>query len=436
MLKPFYRNSCFFLLASSIFLGACGNENSSSSRDEGKSLDETKQESPKPASLNFFYNGYSKQLVEELERKIETKFPHLSLNMILHGTGSTINDVLGAGTTLDIVAFSAGGLFTVIDLELATDLTELAKKHQFDWNRLSPSVLETIRSYYGGNRLMIMPYELNNNVLWYNKNIFDKFGVSYPTDGMTWDETYELAKKVTRMDNGVQYKGFQFSHLNLVYKNQLALPFTDPKTNKAAFHTNEWKNWLEQMTRFYKIDGNQIIGPGDGVFIRRQELAMYTGPSLLDQLPAAVEKGLEFDLATLPRFKDGSAVGSQMNAPFYAIPPSSSNKDEAFRVIAYLLSDEIQASNAKKGRVPVVTSEQVVKEFGAELPILKGKNVASFFKDTVGKPITVTKYDGIARSQLSNALDRLSEGQYPDANTALRAADEEANKLIMEQQKK
>lgn len=422
------------LLILIVLLAGCGTGGSSKGGDGGKEQQQA-EEPPKPVTLNFFYNGYSKQLVDELQKKVEEKYPHIKLNMIIHGKGSTIQDVLAAGTNLDLVAFSAGGLFTVIELQLATDMTDLVKKHKFDMNRLSPSVLEAVKSYYEGGKLMIMPYELNNNVLYYNKNIFDKFGVAYPRDGMTWNEVYEIAKKLTRMENGVQYEGFQYSHLNMVYKNQMGLPFVDPKTNKAATNTEQWRKWLEQMTRFYQFDGNHIIGVADGVFIRRQELAMYTGPSLLDQLPDAVNKGLEWDIVSLPRFDGMESAGSQMNAPFYAIPPTSKNRDEAFRVIAYLLSDEIQGANARKGRVPVVKSENVIKEFGSELDILKGKNVGAYFKDTVGKPITVTPYDGIARSTFSEiAVDGYAKGTY-DISTALRLAEEEINKKIAEAQR-
>ena len=42
------------------------------------------------------------------------------------------------------------------------------------------------------------PLSLQINVLFYNKNIFDGFGVSYPQDAMTWDEFIETAKRVTR----------------------------------------------------------------------------------------------------------------------------------------------------------------------------------------------------------------------------------------------
>jgi multiple sugar transport system substrate-binding protein len=56
-----------------------------------------------------------------------------------------------------------------------------------------------------------MPVSTTSGALFHNKDLFDKFGVPYPKDGMTWDVLYELAKKMTRNEGGVQYKGFTFS---------------------------------------------------------------------------------------------------------------------------------------------------------------------------------------------------------------------------------
>lgn len=51
---------------------------------------------------------------------------------------------------------------------------------------------------------------MNIPALFYNKDIFDKFGVAYPKNGMIYEETLDLdlARRVTRSDGGVQYLGF------------------------------------------------------------------------------------------------------------------------------------------------------------------------------------------------------------------------------------
>ncbi len=42
-----------------------------------------------------------------------------------------------------------------------------------------------------------LPFRTDNNMIFYNKDLFDKAGVQYPKDGMTMEEYRELAKKMT-----------------------------------------------------------------------------------------------------------------------------------------------------------------------------------------------------------------------------------------------
>ncbi|RKN74968.1 extracellular solute-binding protein [Paenibacillus ginsengarvi] len=432
-----YKVKLFGLLAASaLLLTACGGTGSKDNvQAPAQSGDQPApaNKAPEPVTLNFFYNGFSESLTNEVKRMIETKFPHVTINMILHGTGKTINDVLLAGTEVDLAAFTMGQLFNVLDLQLASDLTDLIKKHQFDLGRLSDGVLDTVRGYSEKGDIPVMPYELNNSVLLYNKTIFNKFGLPYPTDGMTWDGVYDIVKKTSREDNGVVYRGFAYTGANPVYKNQLGLPFVDPQTNKAALNTDSWKKWLQTMTGFYALDNNKLqTSTADNLFFKDMVMALRTGPNPLDLLPPAIKNGLDWDAVSMPTFSAAESSGSQMNAPFYIIPPQSKKKDAAFEVIAYLMSDEVQSWGAKQGRVPIVKSRAVSDRFGEDLPFLKGTNYSkAVFAEKIAKPIRVTKYDGIARTELTNTLAKVATNGT-DPNTALREAEELANKAIQE----
>lgn len=384
-----------------------------------------------PVEVNFFYNGYSKSLMENWQARLKEKY-----NIILNPYYEAPATLIASGVKLDLIAYSAGGLFTALDLKLTSDLTDMITKYKFDMNRLAPGVLESARLYGENNEIAVMPYELNNNLLIYNKSIFDRFGVAYPKDGMTWEEMYDIIPKVSRNDGGVQYKGFAYSFLNLIYKNQMNLPFVDPTSHKMLVNNDQWKKWIEVMAGFHQITGNELGGREDDLFFKEKTLAMRGGPSPLDLLPAAIEGGLEWDVVSNPRFKGMEHVGGQMNAPFLAIPPNSTNRDAAFKVIMFFLSDELQAENARNGRVPVLKAESVVKEFGSKYPFIKGTNYANaIFADTIGKPIKVTKYDGIVRSNLSVAVSNVAQGKN-DMNSELRDLEERVNKLIEEAKNK
>lgn len=391
---------------------------------------------PAPVTLTFFTHGNSIVLAETIESLVKKKFPHVTLNTIKDAKGSTIFDVLSGGQTPDLISYSLGGLQDLRTLRLLGDLTPLIQKHQFDLNRLVPGVVDTVRAYSDKGDILLMPFELNNNAIYYNKNIFDKFAVPYPKDGMTWEELLDTAKKVTRSDGGVLYKGFQYNALNVVYKDQLALGFVDPKTNKAAINTDSWKRWLNVMTSFYKIVGNEQAGDEKANFLKNQTVAMRTGPNYITELPAAMEAGLNVDFVSLPRFDGMSASSSQMNAPFYVIPPSTPHKDTAFQVIAYLLSDEVQTIMARQGRIPIINKESIKKEYAKDLKGMEGKNLSAFFQDAIAKPVPSTAYDGQAKSIFTNiALVPVYQGKK-DINTGLREAEEQINKYIEAEMKK
>lgn len=425
------------LAASTLLISACGGGATdgapSTPAPQTGNPPATADKPQEPITLNFFYNGFSQSLTDEVKRLIETKFPHVKVQMILHGTGQTINDVLLAGTEVDLAAFTMGQLFNVMDLQLASDLTGLIEKQKFDLNRLSDGVLDTVKGYSENGEILVMPYELNNSVLLYNKTIFDKFGLPYPTDGMTWDDVYDIVKKTSREDNGVVYRGFAYTGANPVYKNQLGLPFVNPQTNQAMLNTDGWKKWLQTMTGFYAIDNNQLqSSSADNLFFKDKVMALRTGPNPLDLLPPAIQDGLEWDAVSMPTFSATESSGSQMNAPFYIIPPQSKKKEAAFEVMAYLMSDEVQSWSAKQGRVPIVKSQAVVNQYGQDLPFLKGSNYANaVFAEKIAKPIRVTQYDGIVRTTLASTLAKVATNGT-DPNTALREAEELANKAIQE----
>jgi multiple sugar transport system substrate-binding protein len=54
---------------------------------------------------------------------------------------------------------------------------------------------------------MCIPQNISSLVLYYNKDLFRRFKVAPPTDGMTWNGLVDKAKKLTRDKNGRQVRG-------------------------------------------------------------------------------------------------------------------------------------------------------------------------------------------------------------------------------------
>ncbi|WP_179136298.1 ABC transporter substrate-binding protein [Paenibacillus sp. 32352] len=416
---------------------ACGSGGVTKESEPAKGQDNVKRE---PVEITFYRpnNGTTEeQFMDLMGNAIKEKFPFVTPKFIPWGNGTKMEEVISAGVDMDIILLSIGYYPQFQNLNLSTDLTEYIKKTNYDTSRLETTTFDFIKQFGSGGRIDSLPIFTTAEVLMYNKDIFDKFGVPYPKEGMTWDDLYELAKQVSRTDGGVQYYGFLTSVSHMLNTNQLSLPFVDSKTNQPAINTEPYKRMAENFARFYNIPGAELpkekYGKEADMFTKDKNLAMY---AYFNSTMVNAAKDMNMDAVPLPTFKEAPGVGSQMYSTFASVYSNSKHKDVAFEILAYLTSDEMQVKFAKDGTgMPIVKNTKLLDSFGQDLPQLKGKNIKAFYP---AKPAPVsprTIYDDLASKYAVTALREVAQ-KVSDANTAFRKAEEQAAKDIQAAMKK
>lgn len=447
--KKYGRRHKLFLIASMLLIAsACGADNGSKEGSNSDipqgSKEEVENKAKDPVQLSFYFQagGWTEErFMEIFGNKIKAKFPHITPKLILQTKG-TLDDFIASGEKVDIWFNTANAIFgSNIKFDFQYDMSDLIKIKNYDLKRLEPTAVERMRGIANGG-LYGLPYSAELSLLYYNKDIFDKFGVSYPKDGMTWDDIYPLAKSLSRNDGGVLYRGLRFNVAFGLLYNQLSAAFVDPKTNNATLQTDNWRKVIDNMTRFYQIPGNeatvsQITSPLKG-FFEDKDTAMFVGNSANAENIWELTKTMNWDAVQLPFFKDASGIGSQ-SEPWYAeITRQSKNKEAAFEVVDYLTSDEIQTQLARKGIVPITVNPEIIKLFGKDNPVFQGKNIHAFIPWTTSKPASApvkTKFDSITQPKLYAWSYKIIAGGI-DMNTGLRSAQEEAEKAINEEKSK
>ncbi|CAG7617053.1 ABC transporter substrate-binding protein [Paenibacillus allorhizosphaerae] len=424
-----------------MFLSACGGTAPTSSGTDSKDKSTGKPEEAKPITLQAY--AYSGALVKEdfdkyIAAPLKQKYPHITLEYVASGKGTSPNELATAGTMPDIIMTGMRQLLVFQELDVPADLTGLMKTNRLDRSLYRKEAIDAIADYGSKGELYALPLYVNFYAMLYNKDIFDRFSVEYPKDQMTWDEVKSLAAKVSKVQDGITYKGLQPADIIDVFAGGLSLSYMDEQNKKAKVTTDGWKKVFEIAKEINSIPGNEPKDPkniwkGSDDFFKDKNIAMmpYFGTRVQKAAQLNDELGFNWDVVSFPSFKDSPGKSSEVDAQVLALSKTSKHPDEAFKVIQYLTSsEEVQGNLAKMGRaLPALNNENLMKSFGADYPLLKTKNINGIFKTTPRQPHKASQYDDIVRKWLKNSfLDHLS-GKY-DVNTALKTAEEGAAKEI------
>lgn len=397
-----------------------------------------------PVELNIFSIVPSitqEEFKETIEAPIQKKYPNYKVNYILSADAKLDNMVM-TGSAPDIVITSISGLYSsVIPYQLQYDITELTKKYKYDLARIEPSTIDSLRNASGTGALYGLPKYTNGVVLFYNKDIFDKFGIPYPKNGMTWDETIKLATQMTRTVDGVSYRGMSLFTSNMIKDNQLSLLPIDPKSDKASVNTDGYQKLFRTYKSFYDIVGNKPNGKFNGdnelnSFYKDRNIAMVIAP-MSGYGRFAGTPDLNWDIVAAPTFPDKPGVGYQANTIYYFISNVNKKAEQAFLAITQLLTDEVQLAANKQGR-PTILANPAIRDTLGEESTPKGKNFkAVFYNKFAETPTPNTKLaplvngDNTLSTEFANMIN-----DGTDVNTMLRQAEEKVNQLIGEAKSK
>jgi multiple sugar transport system substrate-binding protein len=229
------------------------------------------------------------------------------------------------------------------------DLTDLIQT-----DPLLSSALPETRYYYGNGRIAGLNTAVEVSLLFYNKDLFDKAGVSYPsadpTKAWTWAEFVEAAQKLTIDANGKHPtdEGFDVTKIatygaafDKIYEGWTFYPFIfsnggqvvnesgtqlllDSPEACEAIQSLADLMWVQHVTPTPAQDANL---PGYVTMVQTGNLAMHISGqwSLLDY---ASVNGLNFGVAVLPKFKTPVTVVLGSPTVIFA---NTKNKDAAIR---------------------------------------------------------------------------------------------------------
>ena len=240
---------------------------------------------PQPVEIRFVYPSTLETAhFEQLKREFEAANP--GLHVIL--TRADPNQAIAsAAPSADVAEIDQIPLALLAQSGALRPLDPLVKESpDLELDAFYAGTIDALR-WQG--QLWALPSDVDPWVLYYNKDLFDSKGISYPTNDWTWDDLLDAAERLSEPDADQPLYGFvsaidRADFVTFVYQNggtlmdnlvdPKAVTFTDPATIEAL-------EWYTNLALGYKVmhtpDQLKAMGGFDAV-VDGQRAAMWFGP--------------------------------------------------------------------------------------------------------------------------------------------------------------
>ncbi len=323
-----------------------------------------------PEEIDIITNSISDWQAKHPEIKII--FEHTPYG----GYDSKILTRIAGGAAPDIIATEVDYFVTFASKNVLEDLTPFADQDQeFSRADYFSSILNRFQVQ---GKLLAIPRDIAPFAcVYYNKGLFDKEGMAYPSDDWKWEDLLRMARQLTKRDASgrvTQYGIYGEFWQNFVYGNGGALVdnvenptrtlIDDPRTMQGIQFYSDLVNLYQVMPTPVALTN---LGMGVDLMFSSGRLAMYF--SGIWETPGLRNYDFKWDVAMFPKNAEGMrAFGSGGSG--YAILKSSKHKKAAWEVVKALTGAKGQAELARRGlaqpsRSEVAKSESFAKNADA-----------------------------------------------------------------------
>ncbi|GIO86239.1 hypothetical protein J25TS5_31710 [Paenibacillus faecis] len=150
------------------------------------------------------------------------------------------------------------------------DLNPLIERDKYDIGSIYPALVEMLKQKGDGKLYGLAP-SFYGSALFYNADLFAKYGIKVPHDGMTWQDIVDTARRFptagdekTRVYGYGNGNGMSLEDLASAIAGTQGLKVINTDTMKITLNTDSWK----QVYKLAKdaVDSGTIYSPEDGGF--------------------------------------------------------------------------------------------------------------------------------------------------------------------------
>lgn len=286
-----------------------------------------------------------------------------------------VKEIMTGPNPVDVMILNDSSMLgSMVQENLLKPLDPLLKEDKIDLNEYVPAVIEGIKEMGDGQNLYALAPTYSPSALFYNKKLFSKLGVEVPTNGMTWDDLFNLARRLKTGSGKDATFGFTFNqwgysdgYYDMVnYAAPLQLRMFDDKAETMTVNTPQWEAVWTTFANLYKDkvlptredlqpdpqpdDGKYRYNPYQEQAFFKGKVAMVIGSySMINDIELFnknVDKfegmeALDWDVVSVPTFAENPGVSNYIYISTLAgINAQAQNPDDAWEFVKFMNGKE------------------------------------------------------------------------------------------------
>ncbi|WP_166243895.1 ABC transporter substrate-binding protein [Paenibacillus turpanensis] len=293
----------------------------------------------------------------------------------------SMKEMMNGPNPPDLVITDYGALSPLIADNMLQPLDSLIAEDKFDTSDMVPAVMDGIKNLSTDKKLYALSPTFSSSALAYNKTLFEEAGVPFPEDNMTWDEVFELARRLS-LPKGEEFQyGFSFTNYagssgmweSNIYTQPLQLRIFDEKAEKMTVDSDAWENVWKKMLdlrtqkvipsaedaqeRERKMMESGRYNPFEHeVFLSGKVAMTIIDYSYINQIIQANKSAenienfnpINWDVVTVPTHPEYPGVGGYVNMhSIMAINAKAQNQADAWKFIKFINGEDWARTKAK-----------------------------------------------------------------------------------------
>lgn len=346
------------------------------------------------------------------------------------------------------------------------DLEPVIAQDKFDTESYLPGLIDLLKDSGGGKLYGLAP-SFYSQAVFYNKDLFDQYGVPYPTDRMSWSDLLALAQRFPT-DGSAEDRvyGLKAGYSSDLYElgsqmgQTLGLKMFNPEKEQVTVHTDAWRDVYEQSLAALQSNAlyDESMNQEGGMSYSTYEDYLLGNPFISGRLAMTIESLYIMDeiksaadyfrtepdkviqnwaMVTMPVNPQNPDYGTSVSlSEIFAINGQSPNVRAAWEFVKYVSGDEYARVSSLQGLSGQLSTRTTAlkDEEGRNLAALYAlkPSLSDFYEDFEKLPGEFySRFYPLAAEEL-----KLAQEGTKSVDEALASLQEKAQTALLEEKQK